>query len=193
MTNSANLMTTMRPLNQCVYVAGSERWIKIGHTSDPAGRVSGLRSPDGDRTSVMHITECGWPFAKHAENEIHRSLRGPRTKDAGLFTEWYRRDLLDVDSVVKLIERQAAMSMKNIGKRIEKTRFERDQTQMQVARHLGVSQAVMSLIIDGRRTPSDELLTKIESWLANDGIADKAPRGAQGGPTVKAKRGPYQK
>ena len=72
------------------------------------------------------------------------------------------------------------MSTRRIGKLLESTRKRRGATQEQVAEALGVSQAVLSMIEEGKRVPGESLLGKIADWL-------------QGGATPgKAKRGPYK-
>lgn len=68
--------------------------------------------------------------------------------------------------------------MKLIGKTLKRTRVERKATQQQVADVLGVSQEVLSMIEDGRRAPGDDLLGKINDWIAKGGVKGKAKRGA---------------
>ncbi len=68
------------------------------------------------------------------------------------------------------------------GKRVSDARKNRNMTQGQLANHLGVRQAMVSMLETGEAEPSDELRARVNEWIASGR-----------GPRQKSPRGPYRK
>ena len=65
-----------------------------------------------------------------------------------------------------------------IGSRMAKARTDRGVTQVELAKRLGVRQAMVSMIEAGEAEYSDELGKRIKSWIdSGEGPKEKAPRG----------------
>ena len=71
--------------------------------------------------------------------------------------------------------------MATIGERLAKARVDRNVTQKQLAAHLHISQAALSMIETGELDPEDGTWRLIDGWIkSGGGVTIQAPRGARG-------------
>lgn len=161
-----------------VYIARSSRLLKVGHSHEPKNRVRGQRCPEtGERLWILFTVAGLVGAGRRAEREVQRAIAHLLRPEYG--REWFTWDESVLPKVIQIIAKKGHLPVDNIGRKLRTKRVARDVTQVQLAKALGVTQAALSMIEDGKFQPADELHGKILRWIAGGGgIVGKAPRGA---------------